>query len=400
MGTILFAFFAGVLFLLTIGTSPGSEYEITSCEFRNPVLCLETISEDLSSVEKVSEDEQTLSKDEKLLLEMLAIAESKAVDPEAFHGSFDFDSFARIFYAACRNASETPHGAKQIDRMLKKSLDVVDEPANRKILYFIADSFLKSAEGSDSSLREKIVLSALMEDPLHFPALALFDVPDGAVIQYSDLAKALDKLDSVAHDEKLDYAFSIAKATLLLHFEEFGKAFSELKLGETALKKHFSEEQTPKYFYNLKVAVLYEVDEKEDAFNLLDKMLEQYPDNIDFMNLFAYLRAREGERLEEALEMIDAVLKKEPDNCAYLDTLGLVLYKRGDYDGAISSMMRALENGGEEFFEIFDRIGDIYAAQFSAAAGVPWWYKSFQMFPSAKVRDKLLAAGITHEALK
>jgi tetratricopeptide (TPR) repeat protein len=87
---------------------------------------------------------------------------------------------------------------------------------------------------------------------------------------------------------------------------------------------------------------LLELGEEEDALIVLQDLRSEYSDNPDVANNLAFTLAERGEELELAEQLVRQALQSDPDNGAYLDSLGWVLYKRGDYEGAFDWLVEAV----------------------------------------------------------
>ncbi len=74
----------------------------------------------------------------------------------------------------------------------------------------------------------------------------------------------------------------------------------------------------------------------------LRRILEIDPKNANALNAWGYTLADHGERLDEAHELISRALSQSPDNPYILDSLGWVLYRKGDLAGAETHLRRAL----------------------------------------------------------
>ncbi len=74
----------------------------------------------------------------------------------------------------------------------------------------------------------------------------------------------------------------------------------------------------------------------------LRRILEIDPKNANALNAWGYTLADHGERLDEAHELISRALGESPDNPYILDSLGWVLYRKGDLAGAETHLRRAL----------------------------------------------------------
>jgi tetratricopeptide (TPR) repeat protein len=121
--------------------------------------------------------------------------------------------------------------------------------------------------------------------------------------------------------------------------------------------------------------LLREAGRNADAFDVLDRSLREYPDQPDLLyesaliaeklgrtdvleknlrrliqikpdhahayNALGYSLAERGERLDEAYSLIASALKLAPDDPFILDSMGWVLYRKGDLQAALSHLTRA-----------------------------------------------------------
>ncbi len=121
--------------------------------------------------------------------------------------------------------------------------------------------------------------------------------------------------------------------------------------------------------------LLREAGRNADAFDVLDRSLREYPDQPDLLyesaliaeklghtdvleknlrrliqikpdhahayNALGYSLAERGERLDEAYSLIASALKLAPDDPFILDSMGWVLYRKGELQAALNHLSRA-----------------------------------------------------------
>ncbi len=92
---------------------------------------------------------------------------------------------------------------------------------------------------------------------------------------------------------------------------------------------------------------------------MLLNLLEQEPEDPWINNDLGYLWADRDMNLEQAEEMIRKAVNQEPTNASYLDSLGWVLYKRGDLEEAVRYLEIASQIRGQDV-TILDHLGDAY----------------------------------------
>jgi len=89
------------------------------------------------------------------------------------------------------------------------------------------------------------------------------------------------------------------------------------------------------------------------------KALELQPDQPLVLNYLGYSWVEQGRRLDEARQMIERAVNLRPRDGYIVDSLGWVLYRLGDYPGAVKQLERAIELRPEDPV-INDHLGDAY----------------------------------------
>jgi tetratricopeptide (TPR) repeat protein len=87
--------------------------------------------------------------------------------------------------------------------------------------------------------------------------------------------------------------------------------------------------------------LLQERGEMRKSARVLEELVKDYPDDPTVLNALGYLLTDQFDRYTEARGYIQKALAKEPDNPAIIDSMGWVLYKLGDYMGALDYLDRA-----------------------------------------------------------
>lgn len=90
---------------------------------------------------------------------------------------------------------------------------------------------------------------------------------------------------------------------------------------------------------------------------LLQRLIEQDPDNAQALNALGYSFADRNIRLDEAKSLITRALQQEPDEPAILDSMGWVLFRQHDLPAALSYLQRAYQLSPEA--EIGQHLGEV-----------------------------------------
>ena len=80
----------------------------------------------------------------------------------------------------------------------------------------------------------------------------------------------------------------------------------------------------------------------EDSLGFVQTAYDLYPDNPTVLNNLAYAWAIDGENLDKAYDFVKLALDAEPEHPAFLDTMGWILYQKGDPQAALPYIEDAL----------------------------------------------------------
>lgn len=78
-----------------------------------------------------------------------------------------------------------------------------------------------------------------------------------------------------------------------------------------------------------------------EARKTLHNLQREFPDDPEVANSYGYLLAELGEDLDRAEKLVRQALTADPENGAYLDSLGWVLFQRGEYAKAFDFLVLA-----------------------------------------------------------
>jgi tetratricopeptide (TPR) repeat protein len=132
---------------------------------------------------------------------------------------------------------------------------------------------------------------------------------------------------------------------------------------------------------------LYNLGEKEEAFNNFDKALEINPNDEQVLNNYSYFLSLEKKNLEKAKTMSDKVVKRFPDNGTFLDTHAWVLFQLQDYEGAKKFMDLAMKHEVQPSGVMLEHYGDILFHLGQKNEALSYWKKAEG---SPEASDKLL----------
>jgi tetratricopeptide (TPR) repeat protein len=144
--------------------------------------------------------------------------------------------------------------------------------------------------------------------------------------------RMLDAHAAKERSEILDVEF--AKAALLA---DVGKSTEAIALLQLALER-FPDHPGVRY----QIALIQDKAGMErDSVRSFESLLKDRPEDASLLNALGYSLADRNQKLPRAETLIRKALTASPDNPAFLDSLGWVLFRRGDAPGAIPLLERA-----------------------------------------------------------
>jgi tetratricopeptide (TPR) repeat protein len=134
-----------------------------------------------------------------------------------------------------------------------------------------------------------------------------------------------------------------------------------------------------------------EVKEEDKSIDILKKSLAIDPKHDGSLNTLAYVYAEQGKHLDKALELVNRALALLPTSGAYLDSKGWIFYKKGEYDKALTYLLKA--NEVLEDPVVYSHLGDVYFALGKKEEAIRYWKLSLDLQPEqSDLKDKIQQA--------
>jgi tetratricopeptide (TPR) repeat protein len=168
----------------------------------------------------------------------------------------------------------------------------------------------------------------------------------------------------------------ITEAQLLRDANRYEDAFA--LLGK-ALK---AQPDQPELLYDQAITA-----EKLERYDVLEanlrKLIKIKPDYAHAYNALGYSFADRNMRLPEARKLIEHALTLSPDDAYIIDSMGWVLYRMGDLQGAADQLRRAYE--GRPDAEIGAHLGEVLWAMGDRAEAERVWQEALKRHPDNEV---------------
>jgi tetratricopeptide (TPR) repeat protein len=200
--------------------------------------------------------------------------------------------------------------------------------------------------------------------------------------QYEQAMKTLVKAIDQREDVPQFYSFY---ASLLDDKKEYKKAVSML----TAAVEKFPTHTQLHFFLG---SMQDRVGNTDGTIAQMKKVLDLEEDHVQALNYLAYTYAELNQNLPEAEEMVRKALSLKPDDAYVLDTLGWILFKKGDNDGALKYLELAYKKQSDEAI-IAEHLGDTYYRMQLVDKAVKMYNKAISLesdnAKASKIRSKI-----------
>jgi len=128
-------------------------------------------------------------------------------------------------------------------------------------------------------------------------------------------------------------------------------------------------------------------DRLDEAEELLQQVLDEYPDDVEANNDLGFLWADENKHLDRAMKMIVAAVAAEPENHAYRDSLGWIFYRRGRFSEAVVELEKAVDEKQPDG-TVLDHLGDAYEKFGRHSQAVATWQRAKAALEKEKEAEK------------
>lgn len=133
--------------------------------------------------------------------------------------------------------------------------------------------------------------------------------------------------------------------------------------------------------------------QKQDRMDLAEQRLreayELSPLDTGINNDLGYTLADAGRELDRAERMIRIAVGENPRRAAYLDSLGWVLYKKGQFEQARIWLIRGAAQEAGQDPVIYDHLGDTYWRLEQKAEAVKAWHKALELHQEKLVEGEV-----------
>jgi tetratricopeptide (TPR) repeat protein len=212
----------------------------------------------------------------------------------------------------------------------------------------------------------------------------------------NQVRESLAAIDEAVQTAGADHKLTcrLERAQLLSQAELHEQAIAEC---QALLKEYNQSGDVHKIRYVLS-AIYSSAQQTEKAEGQLLLILKDDPDDSTANNDLGYLWADQNKKLEEAEKRIRRALEldkrqrnnltrvstdSDRDNAAFVDSLGWVLFRKGDLQGARRELERAVSLlNGDDDPVVWDHLGDVYFRLKEVGKASEAWHKAIGLYES------------------
>ncbi|MHA2399776.1 MAG: hypothetical protein ACXADU_12930 [Promethearchaeota archaeon] len=165
----------------------------------------------------------------------------------------------------------------------------------------------------------------------------------------------INKINENIKSKPRDLDLYNSKIRTMIYYGQFDDA---LELLEEMLELFPENEKDVKM---KKASVLRRIHQVEDGLKIINDLIVNYPDDYDLVNYKAYWLQYLNSK-EEALEVIQDLVKKIPENGLYRDTYGEILMYFEEYKMALTEFLKTVEIAEDEWYinQTYIKLGICY----------------------------------------
>ena len=112
------------------------------------------------------------------------------------------------------------------------------------------------------------------------------------------------------------------------------------------------------------------------------------PDNADAMNALGYTLTDQTDRHEEALVLIERALEIKPNEAAFIDSLGWAQYRLKNYKDAVTNLRKALSMFNND--EVAAHLGEVLWVSGQQEEAQSVWQKALDLRPDSEILKRVI----------
>lgn len=199
------------------------------------------------------------------------------------------------------------------------------------------------------------------------------------VLTASDIGEANLAISATEKYEKTKYSYSYLKAYASFINKDNENTIKYLNEDFEYFSNNKSN--TNDYRINIPYVTALAADNKDSALLYANYKYSLDTNSAENINSLSWALTDLGEDLDRAISLSKNAVSLDPKSPHYIDTLGVAYYKKGDYDNALRTLLKALlyiDEGSKA--EIYAHIADTYYAKNDYKNALKYYRKSISSY--------------------
>lgn len=214
------------------------------------------------------------------------------------------------------------------------------------------------------------------------------------VLTACDIGEGGLAMKAVEKFEKTKYSYSYLKAYASLMNKDNENAYKYLNEDF----KYFSNNKsnTNSFRLNIPYMTSLAMDNRDCALLYANYKYSIDTNKAENINSLSWALVSLGEDLDKAIDLSKEAIKLNPNSPHYIDTLGVAYYKKGDYDNALKTLLKAaLYLDDNSMAEIYAHIADAYYAKNDYKSALKYYRKSISSYKKefdydeSRIKDRI-----------
>ena len=214
------------------------------------------------------------------------------------------------------------------------------------------------------------------------------------VLTATEIGESSLAINAIDKFEKEKYSYSYLRAYSYLFDNDINNANKYLQ--EDLEYFNSNKSNTNEYRLNIPYITALAANNTNSALMYANYKYSQDETSAQNMNSLAWALVSLGTDIDRAIELSKNAVQLEPNSPHYIDTLGFAYYKKGDYDNALKTLLKAVLYVDENSkAEIYHHIADAYYAKNDYKNALKYYRKSISSinkefdYDEEGVKDKI-----------
>ena len=214
------------------------------------------------------------------------------------------------------------------------------------------------------------------------------------VLTATEIGESSLAINAIDKFEKEKYSYSYLRAYSYLFDDDINNANKYLQ--EDLEYFNSNKSNTNEYRLNIPYITALAANNTNSALMYANYKYSQDETSAQNMNSLAWALVSLGTDIDRAIELSKNAVQLEPNSPHYIDTLGFAYYKKGDYDNALKTLLKAVLYVDENSkAEIYHHIADAYYAKNDYKNALKYYRKSISSinkefdYDEEGVKDKI-----------